>query len=169
MGHSRNTPEPWGDIALAHSDYDGAQTQYDRALPLFQQVGDMVGEANCISGLGNIALRRSDHDGAQARYEHALTLYQHVGNAVGEANSIQSLGDIALELSDHDHARARYKRALTLYQAIPDPYSIGWTLIRLARLDSANSERTRHWEAARQTWTSIGRHDLVESVEAEFE
>ncbi|HZI73941.1 MAG TPA: hypothetical protein VFD73_07900, partial [Gemmatimonadales bacterium] len=68
-----------------------------------------------------------------------------------------------------DGARDRYEQALLLYQAVADPYSIGWVLVRLARLDTADSERIRHWTAARQAWASIGREDLIESTEAEFE
>ena len=56
------------------------------------------------------------------------------------ANCIRSLGDIARERADHDGARAQYERALLLYQAISEPYSVGWTLVRLVRLDSAHSE-----------------------------
>ena len=41
------------------------------ALPLFREVGDVRGEANCIWSLGNIALRRSDHEGARAHFEEA--------------------------------------------------------------------------------------------------
>ena len=41
--------------------------RYEQALPLYRQVGDILGEANCIQSLGDIALERSDHEGARAR------------------------------------------------------------------------------------------------------
>jgi hypothetical protein len=118
---------------------------------------------------GNIALRCSDHDGAQDRYEQALPLYQRVRSVIGEANCIMRLGDIALDRADHDGARDRYEQVLLLYQASHRPHSVGWALVRLARLDSGDSERARHWTAARDAWASIGREDLIESVKPEFE
>jgi tetratricopeptide (TPR) repeat protein len=87
-------------------------------LTLFQKVGDLQGEANCIRSLGDIALARSDHDGARQRYEEALPLYRKVGSVLGEANCITSLGDIALRRSDHEGARQRYEEALPLYRKV---------------------------------------------------
>ena len=109
-----------GDIALDHSDLDGARAYYEEALPLYRSVGSVHGEANCIGHLGDIALRRSDYDGAQARYEEALPLHRKVGDVLGEANCIRRLGNIALERSDHDGARARYEEALPLHRKVGD-------------------------------------------------
>ena len=105
-----------GDLAYYRSDHDGGRAQYERALPLYRQVGDVLGEANCIKGLGDIAWARSDHDGARAQYERALPLYRQAGSVLGEANCIQGLGGIAWARSDHDGARAQYERALPLYR-----------------------------------------------------
>ena len=45
-----------GDLARDRSDHDGARAAYEQALPLFQRAGDVLGEANCITGPGDIAL-----------------------------------------------------------------------------------------------------------------
>jgi hypothetical protein len=138
-------------------------------LPLFRNVGDVLGEANCILSLGDIALERSDHDAACARYEEALPLFRNVGSVLGEANCIQSLGDIALRRSDPETATARFQEALGLYRRIQDPYPIGWAHVRLARLAAEGSEERRsHLQPVREAWESIKRPDLVEALRNEF-
>ena len=158
-----------GDAALERSDLKEAHARYEQALKLYRQASSVHGAANCVLCLGDVALKRSDLKRARIRYEQALKLYQQAGHVHGEANCITRLGDVALERSDFEEARAKYEQALELYQAIHHPFSVGWTLVRLARLDPPGNERTQRWRTARKAWASIGRDDLVESVKTEFE
>jgi tetratricopeptide (TPR) repeat protein len=151
-----------GNIALARSDPDTAKKRYDEARYIYVRIGDVLGEANCVHSLGDIALARSDPDTAQTLFEQARPLYVRVGSVVGEANCTKSLGDIAFRRSDHDTARTRYEEALSLYERIPEPYSIGLTLARLALIAPDDATRTRHRAAAEAAWRSIGRQDLID-------
>lgn len=157
-----------GDSALGRLDHDTAQSRYEQALEHYRRVGLVLGQANCIQRLGDIALQRLDHDAARGLYEEALPLYRRVGDLLGEANCIQGLGDIALNRSDHDAARPQFETALKLYERVMEPYSIGWTHERLARIARNDAERRSHVETAWKAWTSIDRPDLVQLLDAEF-
>ncbi len=148
--------------------YSRANAHMDHALALFRQAGELLREAASISGLGDIALLRSDYAVARRRYEEALQLFRQGAFLRGEANCIRRLGDIATFVSDFAEARRRYTDALHLYTAIPEPYSIGWTHMTLARLTSG-AERAQHVQAARQAFLGIGRADLVQFLHDEFE
>ena len=151
-----------GDIALARSDHEGARQRYETALPFYRKVGDVLGEASCVKGFGDIAFARSDHEEARRRYEAALPLYRRVGSVLGEANCVRRLGDIDEAEGNIALACEHWGQGLALYAKIPEPYSIGFTHICLARRAAAPDEAAAHREAARKAWESIDRPDLIE-------
>ncbi|HMC60238.1 MAG TPA: hypothetical protein VKJ01_13685, partial [Candidatus Solibacter sp.] len=80
----------------------------------------------------------------------------------------QGLGWVALARGDEFEARSRYVEALSLYARIPEPFSIGQTHRRLARLAATPKDRAHHIQAAREAWLSVGRPDLIQELDTEF-
>ena len=158
----------FGELSLRRGEAEEAQRRYQEALPLFRRLKDALGEANCVARLGDLALKRSEAEEARRRYQEALPLYRRAGDVLGEANCVLRLGDVALRRADEADARERFTEALALYGRIPEPYSMGMTHRRLARLATEPLERRRHVEAARELWLGLGRRDLVVKLEAEL-
>jgi nucleoside phosphorylase len=158
----------FGEIALRRSAIDEARRRYQEALPLFRKQKDALGEANCVARLGDLALKGEEIEEAKRRYQDALPLYRRAGDGLGEANCVLRLGDLALRRAEDAEARERFEEALGIYAKIPEPYSMGMTHRRLARLSDELDERGRHVAAARELWTRIGRKDLVAKLEAEL-
>jgi tetratricopeptide (TPR) repeat protein len=155
-----------GNIEFERSEHSAACGRYEQALTLYQQIGDLLGEANCFQSLGDIALKGTDRSTAQTQYDKAISLYRRIGSVLGEANCIQKLGDMALDNSDQAIARVRYEEALALYISIPELYSVGWTHVRLANIANTTILRQRHLTASREAWQLIKRGDLVQRIDA---
>ena len=103
---------------MRRSEHEEARARFDEARPLYQRVGSVLAEANCIRSLGDIAMRRSEHEEAPARFDEARPLYERAGSVLGEATCIRSLGNIALARSEHEEARARFEEARPLYERV---------------------------------------------------
>lgn len=157
-----------GELALRRGETVDARRSYEEALPLFRRLKDALGEANCVARLGDLALKRGETGEARRRCQEALPLYRRAADLLGEANCVLRLGDLALRRADADDARERFTEALALYARIPEPYSMGMTHRRLARLATEALARRRHVDAARNLWLGLGRRDLVVKLEAEL-
>lgn len=160
--------EKLGDIALDRSNHEQAREHYEAALPLYERVGALLGQANCIWSLGYIAWGRSDHEQARERYKAALPLYERVGVLLGQANCIKSLGELELALDHPSQARQHFLQALKLYARISEPMSIGSTHYHLARIAETDRDRQHHVQSAREAWTRLNLPHLIAKLDEEF-
>jgi tetratricopeptide (TPR) repeat protein len=103
------------------NDYEQARRYYEEALPLYQEIGDKLGEARCREILGAMHSDLEDHAAARTSYEDALRIYQGIGDHLDEAHCLRTLADVHVMLTDYEQARERYEQALSLYKGIGDP------------------------------------------------
>jgi tetratricopeptide (TPR) repeat protein len=151
--------------------YEQAVNVLFEALRLYQQVGDIQGEVNCIKRLGDIALERSQYEEARSKFEQALVLYRGIGNLLGEANCIRSLGDIALERSQYEEARLRYEQALALYQQVGNLLgeansieSLGDIALRHSQYEEARSKFEQALTLYQQVGDLLGEANCIHSL-----
>src|SRR5262249_24380153 len=62
------------EVLRLRGDYDTAQAMLRRAITLFEEAGDFVGEAESLHSLATISRRRGDYETAFAHLDHAMVL-----------------------------------------------------------------------------------------------
>jgi tetratricopeptide (TPR) repeat protein len=100
--------------------YDEAHTHLGRALDLYAEAGDQVGQAHTHINLGILWERQDRPDRALGHDQQALRLFRAAGYRRGLANALNSVGWSHVLLGDHTQALAHCEEALTLFQQAGD-------------------------------------------------
>jgi tetratricopeptide (TPR) repeat protein len=128
----------------------------DLALPIYEELGDLLGQANALNNLGIDAYYEGRWDAALDYYERSRTARQRIGDVVGAATIANNIAEI---LSDqgrieeaetllhevHETCEAAGSRLMT---AVADA-NLGRAAARSARYDDARAALTRALEALR--------------------
>jgi hypothetical protein len=153
-------------LGLLHSGRSNnmqARELFGQALPIYQRVGAVLGEANCLSNLGEVEFRESNNDRARELFGQALPLYQRVGAVLGEANCLRNLGQVEFRESNNDRARGLFGQALPLYERIRDRYSQAVVHAWLARTTDGD-RRTEHCVRMDELSTGLNLRGFRESL-----
>jgi tetratricopeptide (TPR) repeat protein len=86
-----------GTLARVRGDYDEAARQYQRALAIFERLGDQAGMANSYEQLGHLASVHGDYDEAARQYQRALAISERLGDQAGTADTYTELGILEAE------------------------------------------------------------------------
>jgi len=134
-----------GSADIELGEYAAARASLERALPIYQQLGERAFEAGIWHQLGAIDLHEG-HDGAARRsFETSLDIKRAIGAAVGEADTLWMLAILDLNKGDRSAARAKVDLALQIRQRIGD--HAGEAIARHGLASVSFSER--RYEAAR--------------------
>ena len=137
--------EGLGDVARMRGCYAEAGALYQKAVTIFRQIRNRLGEANCIWSLGDVARMQARYDEAEHLYLRAVPILRQIGNRVGEANCLLSLGEVALRQAHYAEAETLLQQAKRIYRQIGDHLSAANSLQSLGDLafQQAHSRRGR--------------------------
>jgi predicted ATPase len=104
------------------------------SLTLYQELGDPVGIAHCLSRLGGFARIRSQFALAHAQLEEAATRFQALGNRWRQGQCYTEWARAAIEAGQYEQAQALLSESQLLYQELGDTQRLSWVDYLLARL-----------------------------------
>jgi tetratricopeptide (TPR) repeat protein len=87
------------------------------ALPIYEEVGDLLGQANVLTNLGIDAYYEGRWDEARDLYERSRDAYERVGNVVGAATQNLNIGEIRSDQGHLDEAAASFNELKDVFDA----------------------------------------------------
>jgi DNA-binding SARP family transcriptional activator/Tfp pilus assembly protein PilF len=102
------------------SNYDQANSQLRRALALFSELGDVIGQADVHRNLSWMLERQGLHREALPHAQQALDLFTAAGHRTGQARALNAVGWFLAQLGDYLPALASCQQALELQQELGD-------------------------------------------------
>lgn len=103
-----------GNASRDAGQYDKAQGFLERALSIWEKIGDRVWLAGAHNNLANLAISRGQFDIAQHHYRSALDHFSEVHNVEGEALALTNLSILGVETGQREEAIERGTRAVAL-------------------------------------------------------
>ncbi|WP_254545736.1 tetratricopeptide repeat protein [Halomarina pelagica] len=123
-----------GTVALRRSEFDDAESFYERSLAAYRAAGDEQGEADVTNNLGIVAWSRGDLDVAEAYLRDCLERYRAMDDRRAEADAQFNLATILDSLGDLASAVDHYRSCLDHYRAAGDRRTEADTLNNLGNL-----------------------------------
>ena len=123
-----------GSIAREQARYAQARELHERAMAIWEALGDREGVASSQNYLGFVAWLSGDWDAADAACLPALNEFRRIGNLRDVAATLVSLGASAQYRGDADLAAERLGEALAISRRLGFQEGVAWSLHELAIL-----------------------------------
>ncbi|MFI8432510.1 ATP-binding protein [Streptomyces sp. NPDC079020] len=124
-----------------------AREDYRKALEVFRDLRDPVGEAAALNGLGTLRHDHGEYEAALRDCGDALRIFETTADLNGTANALATLGKIHLSRSERDRALLVYQRSIGIYRDLGYWPNEARTLRRYAEVLTAAGRVTEAVEA----------------------
>ena len=109
--------------AYAYTRFDDnkeAINRYFRALKIYKEIGNELGETQLNTNIGGIYADLEKYKIAQSYFQQALNGYKKLKNENGMADALYSMGNSSRELGEFDKALNFYNQSLNIHERLGD-------------------------------------------------
>ena len=99
----------------------------DTALRLFEELGDLGGQAHALNNLAMRRLLQGRWTESLRMFERAAGMFQRVGDAANEANASYNQADLLNRQGRYAEAAARLDRVMHVARAVGDEELADWS------------------------------------------
>lgn len=142
-------------------------TYSQRALELYEELGDLWGQGVVLNNLGVYAAWRGQWNEALDLYERGREAREKIGDAVNAAYGTMNIGEILSDQGRLDDAERLIRKALRIWKAAGDRAGVVYAVSALGRLATRRGEYEEAMRLLREARTEaedIGAEgDLVEA------
>lgn len=147
------------DAALTDLGDPAAAETHDRALPVFEELGDLIGQANTLNNLGINAYYEGHWGEALELYERSRALRLRAGDVLGGAIAANNIGELLSDAGQFDRAEVSFDAALRTFRTRDYAAGIAYALSNLGRLrrrTGRTDEASALLEEADRRFATIG-------------
>ncbi len=116
------------------------------ALPIYEEVGDLLGQANVLNNLGIDAYYEGRWDDALDIYSRSRELRDRVGDVVGAATALNNIGEIKSDQGHYEEAASLFDEAYAICSSAGSLFlanlarsNLGRLAARRGRVDEAET------------------------------
>jgi len=114
------------------------------ALPIYEELADLVGQANVLNNLGIEAYFAGAWDDSLALYQRSKDARERAGDVVGAATATNNIGEILSDQGVLGEAEALFREALRVWRTARYPVGVALATSNLGRA----AARGGRWEGA---------------------
>ena len=156
----------WSMTDMGHPD---AERYRGLALPIYQQLGDLVGEATVLNNLGIDAYYEGRWDDARDYYERSRDVCRRAGHVMMDVTALNNIGEIRSDQGRLVEAEDAFDEALHICRSIRFPVGHALALSNLGRAASRHGrfdDAAQLLADARAMFDRIGAHGFVVEVDS---
>jgi len=116
-----------GLVYYYNGDYNKSAQLFVSSLKLYEQLGDINGQALLCNDMGNMLRKHGDYSGARTYLYRALTFYTKLNDVDGLANTNNNIGVTFEFMGQVDSAIYHYEKGLNYYSSLNSLTGMGYS------------------------------------------